>query len=27
MADGRVKYFGKDDFLRQQAAKKPATVA
>src|SRR6266404_183652 len=22
MADGRVKYFGKDDFLRQQAAKK-----
>jgi quercetin dioxygenase-like cupin family protein len=27
MADGRVKYFGKEDFLRLQAAKDPATVA
>jgi quercetin dioxygenase-like cupin family protein len=27
MPDGRVKYFGKEDFLRLQAAKKPATVA
>jgi quercetin dioxygenase-like cupin family protein len=27
MPDGRVKYFGKEDFLRLQAAKKSATVA
>ena len=27
MPDGRVKYFGKEDFLRLQAAKKPATIA
>jgi hypothetical protein len=27
MPDGRVKYFGKEDFLRLQAAKKAATVA
>jgi hypothetical protein len=26
MPDGRVKYFGKEDFLRLQASK-PATVA
>ena len=27
MPDGRVKYFGKEDFLRMQAAKKSTTVA
>ena len=27
MADGRVKYFGKEDFLRLQAAREPTTVA
>jgi quercetin dioxygenase-like cupin family protein len=27
MPDGRVKYFGKEDFLRLQPAKKSATVA